>query len=433
MKKNLEQFRCHPFRTKALTEYYSRMSRPRTKVIMDDNVATMLQAQGYEWEDDPRSIYDPEKLFEALGKYAPGESSEPRIDEHLSSGLALARVCFAKPHDALFLNRLPFTARSIDLVTSNPKGSAGLTAFGSTKAEAQTRAFQRGLETLKGRAPEPCIAFARTQFNGKTRLVWGYPYSETVIEGLFAYPLISELKVRNTPMAFAMTTMTLGTRLRVAAYHKKFGYSIDMSSFDSSISAFLIKQAFMIIRSWFEMDEIEPTTGLTNRELMKHIEKYFMTCSIVMPDGNIYHGRKHGVPSGSYFTQIVDSIVNVIIAGTISSKFNMKVCKREVFVLGDDLLMWSDRDISLDVVANYANSVFGVQFNADKSRKFKRGDSIEYLGRVWTKGVPDLPVEDIISRMIFPERFRKYSKDNDRKKKEVEQLFLSYASAYHSA
>jgi len=358
----------------------------------------------------------------------------PVVDKNVTSGLALARVCFAKPEGEESLDMLDFTPRTIDLVTSNPSGSAGLTSFGNSKAESMTRALERGLETLRGdKAPEPCIAFARTQFEGKTRLVWGYPYSETVIEGLVAYPFLQLLKGRNTPMAFAITTMALGAKLRVAAYHNRFGYSIDMASFDSSVSEFMIDQAFRIIKTWFNLDQVEPTSGLTCREIFVHVQNYFTHSSIVMPNGMIYHGRKHGVPSGSFFTQIIDSIVNVIIAGTISSKFHLHVDKREIFVLGDDLLIWSDRDMDLTTMAKFASETFGVTFRSDKSKKFRSSETIQYLGREWTHGIPDLPLEEVIKRMVFPERFRKYSEDEHQRIRQAKLLFLSFASVYWCA
>lgn len=100
-----------------------------------------------------------------------------------------------------------------------------------------------------------------------------------------------------------------------------------------------------------------------------------------MPDHNIYFGKKHGVPSGSFFTQIVDSIVNAIIAGTISAHFNLNLKPYDTFILGDDLLIYVNRDLSLATIASFASNAFGVTFNPSKSEKFKGGDKVRYLGR----------------------------------------------------
>jgi hypothetical protein len=432
---HLEQFTIRPYRMKRLREYCIRMSRDSLVELCDDNVKDALLAQGYSISESPRSVYKVEKLYEALSGYAPNTIPNPQPTEEFRKGISLAYSCFAKPKDRESLKVLPFTPATITLITSNPSGSAGLTNYGCTKAESQTRALERGLQTLaKEKQPEPCLAFKRTQFNDKTRLVWGYPYSMTVIEGLVAYPLLQKFKRGTTPMAFAMATGALGTKLRVASYHKKWAYSLDMSQFDATISAPLIRIAFKILRTWFDVNEVEPVSGKTVGEIFNLIEYYFIHTTIVMPDGNIYIGKDHGVPSGSYFTQIVDSIVNVIIGGTIAARFHMNVSKREIFVLGDDLLMWSNRWVDLDVISRYANQQFGVKLHGkEKSKIFHYDEAIHYLGRDWHQGLPDLPEEEIIKRMVFPEKFRKYPDDPKMKEKAFRMLILSYASTYRRA
>jgi len=431
---DFERFHIHPYRSRRLQQYFSRMSKDNEHVIVDDNVASVLSVQGFAVEDAPRSVFKTEQLYESLARYAPGIVSDPTMTPELRSGLALARTCFKRPSDIPPLEMLPMTLETVKKVTSNPSGSPGLTDFGNTKAESMELALERGIETLtKVKAPEPCIAFARTQFEDKTRLIWGFPYSQTAIEGLLAWPLLQEFKGRNTPMAFAVTTGTLGTKLRVASYHKEFAYSIDMSKFDSSISKFLILEAFKILWTWFDPTSIEPVTGLTMKQVGLTMESYFITSPIVMPNGMLYKGRKHGVPSGSFFTQMIDSVVNVIIAGTISSRFRLHVSKDEIFVLGDDLLLWTNRDMELEAMSKYASSVFHVEFNPSKSRKFRYNESIHFLGRNWTQGVPDLPKQDILARMKFPERFRLYSRNYETRKRQVRMLILSYASVYWSA
>lgn len=436
VQKDLELFTIRPYRSKRLQPYFNGpMSKDDDHVLVDDNVKDALEAQGYHVEESPRSIYSVDKLFEALSAYAPGKVQHPVKDTTYSAGIALARKCFARPKDEPQLHVLPFTPETVARVTSNPTGSPGVTNYGCTKAESMTRALERGLQTLKRvKQSEPCLAFKRTQFNGKTRLVWGYPYSETVIEGLIAKPLLDRFKKGNTPMAFAMTTGALGAKLRVASYHHEWAYSLDMSQYDATLSAPLINQAFRILETWFDMDEIEPQSGLAVREIFQHVEYYFIHTTIVMPNGKIYIGKDHGVPSGSYFTQMIDSVCNVIIAGAISARFGLGIDRREIFVLGDDILLWSNRKMGLDAIARFANNAFGVKLHGEeKSKIYHYDEPIHFLGRDWEGGMPTLSEEEIIKRMVYPESFRKYSKDAKTRQRQVHMMILSYAAVYRAA
>lgn len=256
----------------------------------------------------------------------------------------------------------------------------------------------------------------------------------TILEGLVARPLIERFKGSSlTPMAFGMSTHKMGSKLRTAARHNRYAYSIDMSSFDSSICKRLIGISFGILKTWFDLTKCEPTTGVTYGKLFDIVENYFVHTPIVMPDHKIYLGKKHGVPSGSYFTQMIDSVANVIIGGTIAAYFHMNVDKHNIFVLGDDLLLWSDRNVDLVKLASYASNLYGVEFNPNKSEQFMWCDTVKYLGRLWDKGVPDQGVDQIIARMVYPERFRPYSEDPKVREREVNLLLAAFASTYKSA
>lgn len=432
----MSSFTVQPYRRKYLKEYYRRMSQDNLTMLWDDNVASILQEQGFSIEQAPRSVYKVEKLYEALNKYAP--TSLPYIDfdeQHIKEGINFAYACFArKGRDKL--HALDFTPEVIYSITSNLKGSAGLTAWGQTKAESYMRAYERGSQTLLGeKSPEPCIAFKRTQFNDKTRLVWGYPYSMTAIEGLIARPLIQSFLKANSPMSFGISSLKLGTKLRVASYSNKWAYATDFSSFDSSISEQLIRVAFSILKSWFDLDELVSVGKheVSVRKIFKLTENYFINTQIVMPDGNLYKGKRHGVPSGSYFTQMVDSVVNAIVIGAVSSKFKMHVSKDMFNVLGDDVVFFSNADVDMNKMAHYVKSEFGLTINVAKSGKYASGEEIVYLGRHWLNGIPDLPQKEILKRMAQPETFRIYSKNSAHRAREVRLLFQSYASVYESA
>lgn len=426
-------FIIQPYRRKYLSGYMSRMSRDDTSQLWDDNVASVLEEQGFRIEDSPRSEYSVNKLYQALQKYAPELAPKVSMDNRaVVHGVKLAYSCFAKPKDQLSLEALPLTPRSVLSITSNRSGSAGLTAWGQTKAESYVRAFERSVQQIKGeKKPDPCVAFKRTQFNGKTRLVWGYPYAMTAIEGLFARPLIDKFKQKITPMTFAKSTLQIGAELRCQSYANEWAYSTDVSSFDSALSGDLIRVAFNILKTWFDLSAIEPTTQAPYSLAWDMVVDYFIHTPIVMPNGYVYFGKRHGVPSGSYFTQLIDSICNVIICGAISYHFNLNVDKGSINVLGDDLLFWSNRDVDLEDIASYGSRLFGITLNADKSRKFRSGSMVHYLGRDWYDGVPTLDESEILKRMAQPETFRKYEGDPAARQRQVHLLLLSYAAVYY--
>ena len=428
-------FKVRRYRNRRLKTYCEQMSKDNGTVLFDDNVARVLQEQGYFCEVAPRSIYSVEKLYGSLAAYAPGKAVKPKPGPALDHGIALAYACFARPKEAAPLQALPFTPETIDLVTSKKSASAGLTAYGCTKGESMARALERGLDTMLGKkAPEPCLAFKRTQFNGKTRLVWGYPYSMTAIEGLVAKPLIDLFKGRDSCMTFATTTLSIGSRLRASSRCNKYAYSLDYSQFDASVSAELIHIAFKILKSWYDQDQVEPVSGLTVREIFKMIEHYFIHTTIVMPDGNLYLGKDHGVPSGSYFTQMVDSVVNCIAAGCMSHAFKLHVDKHHLFILGDDCMFWSNSLVSLDQLAAYVDRNLGLHLHGSEKSEVTRFDEpVHFLGRTWTEGVPDLDLEGIIERMVYPESFRKYPSEPEARQRAVRILILSYAANYRSA
>ena len=428
-------FRNNIYRSKRLQPWLKRYQNPNLQPIYDDNVAAVLESQGYSVQSNPRSVLDVDKLFEALEGYAPGKVKNPKPSRYYDNGISLAYACFARPKSIECLQPLDFTPETLVKITSKMKSSAGLTNFGHTKAESLTRALERGLQTInRVKKPEPCLCFARTQFNDKTRLVWGYPYSMTGIEGLFARPLIDRFKEAPGVMAFSQTTLTLGSRIRIASYHKEWAYSLDMSQYDAHVSEQLIRKAFKILSTWFDLNQIEPASGEKYSNIWKLIVDYFIHTTIVMPDGHIYYGKDHGVPSGSYFTQMVDSIVNVILLGAASSRFDLHVDREDIFVLGDDILFFSNRRMDLNNLSRFINHDFSVLVHGSEKSEIVRYDQpIRFLGRTWINGIPDMPVQDIIDRLVNPERFRKRSKDPDRAASEVFFMFVCMATQYKEA
>lgn len=407
-----------PFRRAALKAYISQMSKPNPDGLFDDHVAKILEQQGFTWEEDPRSVYDPSQLYSALKRYATDWSTFEWTDSHLKFGLRMAYKIFAKPKG------LPcITTLSDEKVASHAlklDKSAGLPSLG-TKRDNLVYAFDREKQIRLGmKAPNPCIAYKRTQQGNKTRLVWGFPLEMTIMEARFARPLIEEFLSRRTPMAFGMTKAELGAKLhRYCSEGKGTQVCLDYSKFDSTVPKLLIKESFRILATWFSTEDLE-TLGWDT------IVKYFITTPIVMPDGHMYTGKNHGIPSGSYFTQMVDSIVNVTLMWAMKSRFGFDFDPKSLYVLGDDVIVNIIGSFDLKQMNQYVGQ-FGMILHDDEKTEV---GVTHFLGAYWDKGKPDVPIDKILSKAVFPEVFRDYEGQPDRGSEDVVR---SYASQYLSA
>lgn len=406
-----------PFRRKSLKRYLSQMNVPNPKVLFDDHVAQILDQQGFQWEEDPRSIYDPAQLYSALERYATEWDDFECMDQHLTIGFNRAYKIFAKPKGVEYIkilddNEVISKALKLDK-------SAGLPLM-TSKAESLAYSFDRESQIrLECKAPNPCIAYKRTQKGNKTRLVWGYPLEMTIMEARFARPFINLMLQMRTPMAFGMSKCELG-----AYIHRHIIESpgrivaMDYSKYDTTLSRVMIRAAFRIIASWFDPQDLEQYGW----DKLTH---YFIYTPIVMPDGHLYKGKAHGVPSGSYFTQVVDSICNVAMCYALASRFNLSIDKRSLYVLGDDVLMSVVGQIDLDAWASYL-SQFGMKLNVEKTLL----DRAHFLGAFWDKGKPDVPIQEIVNKAVFPENYRNYG---GQPREGAEAVVRSYASNYLSA
>lgn len=232
-------------------------------------------------------------------------------------------------------------------------------------------------------------------------------------------------------MSFAMKTSAVGMRIGVNQQNYRFAYALDASKFDSSICAWFIHEAFHILRGWFDVNQVVPGTNVTVGTVFDLVENYFVFTPIVMPDSRIYRGKRHGVPSGSYFTQIVDSIVNCIMCGTISHHFGLGVRTTSIMVLGDDSLFFSDKYVALDAISKYAEDVLSIHLHGEeKSHIYGRNDRIHYLGRDWLNGRPDIAKPEALARMVYPERYREYPSDPEARDRAIRLLVLAFAATY---
>lgn len=407
-----------PYRAPHLVQWNARMRKNDPTQLVDKVVEAVMYQQGIQFEhtDEYRSVYDYHKLCEQLEHYDRSYMVRSENSD-IKRGLSTAFRIFACPDANLKLRPVNLVGTSSELIKSLAikDRSAGLTAYGENKIEAFATGLDKAGKILtENKAPAPCLAGIRTQRKGKTRLVWMYPLEMTIIEAVVARPLIDYFKAIEHVMSFGDYSHETGMRMRKSCASNRYFYSIDQSQFDACVSPLFIRYAFNAFRTWFNLDD-KVYADVTVEQVFKIVENYFITTPIVMPSEGKYPvmvtGKRGGVPSGSYFTQLVDSFTNVALLMACSSRFGLNLKDSNVCVLGDDGLFFCN-DARLETLLNEMGqfvSSFGFKLNASKSECGLTTADVPYLGRHWRNGFPIRQMRELTRGALYPEKFRRYS------------------------
>lgn len=259
-----------------------------------------------------------------------------------------------------------------------------------------------------GNCRTPCTAAVRTtvsQDQGKFRLIWAYPCHMTMAEGIFAQPLIQGYKSYRTP--FAIWCQYGKGHMKYLASHRtspqQRWFSIDWSRFDANVPAWLIRDAFSVLRDQLDFskyrDHGRPTHTHTIPRLWDRVIHYFINTPIRTPQGEIRR-KSRGVPSGSYFTNLVDTICNAIACTYVLKLMGHKLSVSASWFLGDDALILLQQRISTAEFARRAKQVFGFELSTSKSEV---GDTFTFLGfRSTSKGVPVANFDKLLAQLLLP-------------------------------
>jgi len=199
---------------------------------------------------------------------------------------------------------------------------------------------------------DPCVLYTRTTEMKKTRNVWGYPIADTVFEMMYYIPLLAYQKSKWNRAALISpdcTAQRITDMIINAMSSDRVLYSVDFAAYDASIKYQYIIKAFDYIKSLFCTD-FAP--------FIDYICERMYTIGIVTPTG--LRDGKHGVPSGSTFTNEVDSIVQFGIASLCSF-----IHEFECQIQGDDGVYMMSKEVieQFEAVFKYA----GLKLEKSKS------------------------------------------------------------------
>lgn len=386
----------HLKKTKETVSTLAYLNR-RTPILVEYKVFNKLVDAGFDLvpERDNKSVYEPAKLVGQLARYGRRPDTSKVDRDVLRQAMAITFRAFGGDGS---LTPLPLDENLSKVIKMDK--SSGLPML-TEKGVAFSRDLARAIRVSEGTsAPLPCVAYHRIQHgeNGpKTRLVWGYPQSMTLLEGKFAPTLIDSFLLRKTPMVFGLNKCQVFSRM-LRIRNSWLRYSLDFSGFDSSISAEWIDFAFMVLRTHFTFQSDE------DEVVWNKIINYFIHTPIMLPDTSVWR-KHHGVPSGSFFTQLIDSIVNYLAINYAWIRATGRAVQDgRALVLGDDSLVGQSKYVPVEVLQSYMSEL-GLTLNTQKTQvsQFRKGDP-HFLGHYWSGGFPYRPLQEIAIRMAFPEK-----------------------------
>lgn len=260
----------------------------------------------------------------------------------------------------------------------------------------------------------------------KTRLVWMYPAAVTVAEGVYAQPLINRLYTEKAHLFLTGQE----TRFRISKFlssiseeEGKLGVGLDFSSFDSFPVSMLIDDAFEVMGqnlqhgSYWDKQNGVVTAGLHDKRKhdrvakrsehgFNNLKEYFKHTPILLPNGDVW--RKHiGVPSGSHFTNAVDSIVNRMLQKTFALYTERSVS--DLKTNGDDSCFLVTDTYGKNILedAHAFFSIFHMLVKPEKSVIAGTPAEMHISGTKWSRLVPTRSTTEWFQMLLYPSTYVK--------------------------
>lgn len=444
---------------KALVAHAKRLSQPKDHQLFDKRAFERLLASvtpswrmklmgernylrsiGYS-----RSAVDPKHFDAALEKLLAPHASYRGYITGVKVAVAELKEIFSKADLRMCRIRNEADIRGILSRTDTSAGFTGIVYGVRTKDELLKKTdFVVHLPSLIERAKrnrscrEPIMIGYRTQasipyelgrdgtkfertgrFQGKTRMINMVGALQIICEAHFSRPVQDFMGGLHWYCGHK-NDRQLRDLIMQAKQDYQYFVSIDQSSFDQTIPNWGIRLVFEVIREAFRNDEA------FDEELWEVVIDDFINKVIIDPRNELVYVN-HGVPSGSMFTSIVDSIWNYIMLRAFC--YDHGVSRTAMFIMGDDnLLFTEDVDLvpKLNEMRAYLERNFGAVMKPEKCSSHLDGRDPEFLSRVWKpNGCWRHPIE-LFVKLCYPERFRDYESG----RADTDQIMISYVQSF---
>lgn len=280
--------------------------------------------------------------------------------------------------------------------------------------DAQEKAIRGAKAIARGKYFPPFTVIPRGKNSEEVRMVQGEGKAAFLVGASFFYPYFEALKEKGLcPYAGLYARQAISAKVNGIKWKSRFVLEMDYSKFDATIPSMLIRIAFNIIKHNMVLTEKEGN-------LFDRYVAHFCQSGFLMPDGYVYTGRKGGVPSGSIFTSLVDSIVNAILIEYLSIKLGNPVL--EYSVLGDDSVAGFNAPVNIEEVVDILAGL-NINVSREDTRLKVSKDKIKFLGHHFEDGVAVREVQETIFRLCCPERPKQWNFEKFGSQSYLEGLF----------
>jgi len=407
---NLASLGLDPDVTFRLSQYLNNVERGSDVILMtplgkDNKPTDILRAWDEIFQSNSHKINKDllEMELNNRAKFGPRSIAKPWRDLKPSVYSYFEKSNFTVSSRALYASRAVSGSKrlrpiSIDKAMDYLKNStnSGLPYY-TRKSKVKLKVKSRFNDLLSKKYP--CILFERTQEGNKTRAVWGYPIADTLLEMQYYRPLLDyqrKLSWRSAIVGPDEVDRQITRIMRKANYFSDHVFlSIDFSSYDASVGKELQSASFNYIKDLFQFSCSKDLNFIRDR---------FNTIGLLTPDGVI--SGSHGVPSGSTFTNEVDSISQYLIATSSGC-----VHADNIQIQGDDgVYLVASEDLD-ELIKSF--ELAGLNVNKEKSRTSRR--SCTYLQNLYhpdyhedglIRGV--YPTYRALNRLIYQERWSQF-------------------------
>ncbi len=218
------------------------------------------------------------------------------------------------------------------------------------------KALHEALPAVVGMRGQPKGNYVEAGF----RAVFQYPRVIMNLEKSWFIPLFERMRRSECMAAW------IGSNKVAAVVSEMFSeeswpiWSIDYSKFDSSIPCWLINAAFDILRYLSTLNPDE-------HRVSEFLQQHFTSCDLLTPLGRLT-GRNRGIPSGSALTNMIGSVVNLLVMEMTAARFGFAIAK--CLVQGDDgvfqIIPHGSQRFDLEAATRYIKDTFGMTLHPDK-------------------------------------------------------------------